>query len=171
MVVGSGFGGAVLACRLAQAGRSVLVLERGREWAVEDYPSLSGKHWIWDAERPESENGWIDLRAFRNIAVVQGAGVGGGSLIYANVSVEAEAQAFSRGWPAGLDILYLGALSPACAAEGVVDQWGEVFGHQGLLVVDGAAIPRPIGLNPARTIAAVAERMATYRLSSKGRRT
>ena len=102
-MVGSGFGGAVLACRLAEAGRSVLVLERGREWAVEDYPAVSGEHWIWDADRPENENGWIDLRAFRNIAVVQGAGVGGGSLIYANVAEEAEPHTFARGWPDGLD--------------------------------------------------------------------
>ena len=103
-VIGSGFGGAVLACRLAEAGRSVLVLERGREWAVEDYPSVSNAHWIWNVERPENENGWIDLRAFRNMAVVQGAGVGGGSLIYANVSIEAEPETFAGGWPTGLDI-------------------------------------------------------------------
>ena len=103
-VIGSGFGGAVLACRLAEAGRSVLVLERGREWAVEDYPSVSNAHWIWNVERPENENGWIDLRAFRNMAVVQGAGVGGGSLIYANVSIEAEAETFAGGWPTGLDL-------------------------------------------------------------------
>jgi len=115
VVVGSGFGGAVLACRLAEAGRSVLVLERGREWAVEDYPGVSGKHWIWDAERPERENGWIDLRAFRNIAVIQGAGVGGGSLVYANVFIEAEAQAFAAGWPTGLD---LGALRDGYARAG-----------------------------------------------------
>ena len=115
MVVGSGFGAAVLACRLAEAGRSVVVLERGREWTVEDYPSVSNKHWIWDAERPESENGWIDLRAFRNMAVVQGAGVGGGSLVYANVSIEAEAHAFASGWPTGLDA---GALREGYARAG-----------------------------------------------------
>ena len=33
VVIGSGFGGAVVACRLAAAGRSVCVLERGREWS------------------------------------------------------------------------------------------------------------------------------------------
>ena len=58
-----------------------------------------------------------------------------------------------------------GARMAETAADGVVDQWGEVFGHPGLSVVDGAAIPRPIGLNPARTIAAVAERIATHRLA------
>ena len=55
------------------------------------------------------------------------------------------------------------------AAEGVVDQWGEAFGHPGLYVVDGAAIPRPIGLNPSRTIAAVAERIAARRLAPRAR--
>ncbi|HMA13783.1 MAG TPA: FAD-dependent oxidoreductase, partial [Kiloniellaceae bacterium] len=38
VIVGSGFGGAVTACRLAAAGRKVLVLERGREWQRDDYP-------------------------------------------------------------------------------------------------------------------------------------
>jgi len=59
-----------------------------------------------------------------------------------------------------------GARMADTADEGVVDPWGEVFGHPGLFVVDGATIPRPIGLNPARTIAAVAERIATHRLAS-----
>ena len=59
-----------------------------------------------------------------------------------------------------------GARMADSAAEGVVDQRGEVFGHPGLFVVDGAAIPRPIGLNPSRTIAAVAEWIATHRLAS-----
>ena len=55
------------------------------------------------------------------------------------------------------------------AAEGVVDQWGEAFGYPGLYLVDGAAIPRPIGLNPSRTIAAVAERIAARRLTASTR--
>jgi cholesterol oxidase len=47
------------------------------------------------------------------------------------------------------------------AADGVVDHRGEVFGYSGLFVVDGAIVPRPIGVNPSRTIGALAERAAT----------
>jgi cholesterol oxidase len=47
-------------------------------------------------------------------------------------------------------------------AEGVVDHKGEVFGHKGLYVADGAIVPVPIGLNPSRTIAALAERIAEH---------
>jgi choline dehydrogenase-like flavoprotein len=39
IVVGSGFGGAVTACRLAQAGLRVLVLERGRRYEAGDFPA------------------------------------------------------------------------------------------------------------------------------------
>jgi cholesterol oxidase len=100
VIIGSGFGGAVTACRLAEAGRNVLVLERGREWRREDYPRAPDDAWIWDDERPEICNGWIDFRYFGDMTVVQGAAVGGGSLIYANISVEAEPFVFEAGWPA-----------------------------------------------------------------------
>jgi cholesterol oxidase len=44
--------------------------------------------------------------------------------------------------------------------QGVVDHRGRVFGHAGLYVADGSVIPRSIGRNPSRTIAALAERIA-----------
>jgi cholesterol oxidase len=44
--------------------------------------------------------------------------------------------------------------------EGVVDPWGEVFDYPGLYVADGSVMPGPIGVNPALTIAAVADRFA-----------
>ncbi len=99
VVIGSGFGGAVTACRLAEAGYRVLVLERGRRWEASQYPRTAWDAWIWDNYRPETKNGWIDLRIFPHMTVAQGAGVGGGSLIYANISVDAKPDTFDRGWP------------------------------------------------------------------------
>lgn len=99
VVIGSGFGGAVSACRLAQAGRKVLVLERGREWTPATYPRSDSDPWLWNQEYAHRFNGWADLRTFSDMWVVAAAGVGGGSLIYANVSVEAKPESFHRGWP------------------------------------------------------------------------
>ena len=106
IVIGSGFGGAITGCRLAEAGYRVLILERGRRWTYEEkkansFPRLTSGvgQWVWDHEHPERSSGWFDLRVFPTITVAQGAGVGGGSLVYANVSVEAPASAFEQGWP------------------------------------------------------------------------
>ena len=100
VVVGTGFGGAVTGCRLAQAGRRVLLLERGRRWRTEDYPRKLGDPWLWDADEPERHGGWLDLRIMDDMWVAQGAGVGGGSLIYANVSIDAKQSVLDSGWPA-----------------------------------------------------------------------
>ena len=45
------------------------------------------------------EQGWIDWRSWKHLSVVVGAAVGGGSLIYANVSAPAHREAFDKGWP------------------------------------------------------------------------
>ncbi len=100
IVIGSGFGGAITSCRLAEAGYRVLVLERGRRWDPKSFPRKPSDPWIWSHEQPERDNGWIDLRIFPHITVAQGAGLGGGSLIYANISVEAWPETFQIGWPA-----------------------------------------------------------------------
>ena len=99
VVVGSGFGGAVCSARLAEAGYRVLVLERGLRWRVEDFPRNHGDQWTWDDDRPVTKHGWFDIRVFPHMTVVQGAGVGGGSLVYANISVEAKPDSFTAGWP------------------------------------------------------------------------
>ena len=100
IVIGSGFGGAITACRLAERNYKVLVLERGRRWDKTTYPRAATDPWTWNPSRPETENGWLDLRTFGHIAVAQGAAVGGGSLIYANISCEAPERTFTQGWPA-----------------------------------------------------------------------
>jgi cholesterol oxidase len=99
IVVGSGFGGAVTACRLAEAGLAVLVLERGRRWDKTNFPRQPTDDWMWDHDHPERRPGWLDIRRFPNMTVAQGAGVGGGSLVYANISCEAPARTFAQGWP------------------------------------------------------------------------
>jgi cholesterol oxidase len=99
IVIGSGFGGAVTALRLAEYGHSVLVLERGRRWDKSNFPRGPEDPWLWSHTHPEAHNGWLDLRIFPNITVAQGAAVGGGSLIYANVSEEAPRASFDSGWP------------------------------------------------------------------------
>ena len=44
--------------------------------------------------------------------------------------------------------------------EGVVDEYGQVHGHEGMWIVDGSVMPGPIAANPAFTIAAFADRAA-----------
>jgi cholesterol oxidase len=99
IVIGSGFGGSVTACRLAESGARVLVLERGRRWDHTTYPRQPGDPWVWNQRRPATRNGWLDFRVFRGACVAQGAGVGGGSLIYANVQIDAPPATFAEGWP------------------------------------------------------------------------
>jgi cholesterol oxidase len=99
IVIGSGFGGAITACRAAEKGMKVLVLERGRRWSPQEYPRRPGDAWLFSAERPARQNGWLDLRFFRNMTVAQAAGVGGGSLAYSSVALEAHPSLFANGWP------------------------------------------------------------------------
>ena len=98
IIIGSGFGGAITACRLSQAGYKVLVLERGRRWDKTNFPRKPEDRWLWSHDRPEAENGWLDLRMFPGMSIASGAAVGGGSLIYANISCEAPPAVFTKGW-------------------------------------------------------------------------
>jgi len=100
IIIGSGFGGAVTACRLAENGMKVLVLERGRRWTPETYPRKPEDPWLWNQDEPEQQHGWLDLRTMDTMWVATGCGVGGGSLIYASIFVPANPSAFTQGWPA-----------------------------------------------------------------------
>ena len=84
LVIGSGFGGSVSALRLTEKGYRVGVLECGRRFADHEFPESTSdyKRYFW---RPKI--GWkgiFRLTTFKDVSVVSGCGVGGGSLGYAN---------------------------------------------------------------------------------------
>ena len=100
VIIGSGFGGAITGCRLAQAGQSVCILERGRRWAKEEFPRTTGQvaKAFWE---PRQTHGFVEYRAFKRIDVIQGCGVGGGSLHYFNVHLRTPAAILQQpAWPA-----------------------------------------------------------------------
>jgi cholesterol oxidase len=102
IVVGSGFGGGVTACRLAEAGLSVCVLERGRRFGRDDFidsPLKAPSLLFHDRLNP---GGLFDVRLMRDVTVITAAGVGGGSLVYANVQLRAPADLFDERWPAAV---------------------------------------------------------------------
>src|SRR5512133_239944 len=84
MVVGSGFGGSVSALRLVEKGYSVLVLEAGRRYADRDFAATSWRlrRYLW-APRLKLY-GIQRIHLLHNALILAGAGVGGGSLNYAN---------------------------------------------------------------------------------------
>jgi cholesterol oxidase len=96
VVIGSGYGGAVMAARLAP-GRRLAVLERGREWAPSDFPST-----VLDVLGQFRSGlipfGLFDYRLGQTMDVLVGSGLGGASLINANVVVAADRDAFNT-WP------------------------------------------------------------------------
>jgi cholesterol oxidase len=105
VVVGSGYGGGVAASRLARAGRNVAVLERGREFAVGTFPDqpLEAKAEMQITSSRGHigpENGLYDLRLGKDMHVFVGCGLGGTSLVNANVSLEPDARLWEDGrWP------------------------------------------------------------------------
>ncbi|WP_086663881.1 GMC family oxidoreductase [Lentzea kentuckyensis] len=84
VIVGSGFGGSVAALRLTEKGYRVAVLEAGRRFADDEFAKTS-----WDLRKylwaPRLKCFGIQrIHTLRNVMVLAGAGVGGGSLVYAN---------------------------------------------------------------------------------------
>jgi cholesterol oxidase len=93
VVIGSGFGGSVSAMRLARKGYSVLVLERGKRYESSDFPRTNWHvpKFLWlPALRCY---GIMGINMFKDIVVLNGSGVGGGSLVYAGVMLRPD-QAF-----------------------------------------------------------------------------
>ncbi|MEZ4413337.1 MAG: GMC family oxidoreductase [Gemmatimonadales bacterium] len=95
VIIGSGFGGSVSALRLTEKGYRVRVLERGKRFRDEDFARSN-----WNVRRalwaPALRCfGILQISPFRDIFVLHGAGVGGGSLGYANVLMAPGDEMFS----------------------------------------------------------------------------
>lgn len=132
-VVGSGFGGAVAAARLAQAGLTVAVLERGRTWKPGSFPrdTTNVDHdWLWSKDR-----GLYDIRWLDRMVGVQASGWGGGSLVYANVFARPPREVFES-WPPGYD-------------RGSLDPYYDLAAH--MLRVRPVGVDHLTGTAPPRT--------------------
>ncbi len=99
VIVGSGFGGSVSALRLSEKGYKVCVIEQGRRFRAQDYAKSN-----WDLPRylwaPFIKCFGIQrLTFFKDVLILSGSGVGGGSLVYANTLMVPSDKAFeSPAW-------------------------------------------------------------------------
>lgn len=84
IVIGSGFGGSVSAMRLAEKGYTVLVIEKGKRFRASDFPKSDWnlRKFLW---MPKIHwFGFQKLSFFKQVAILSGVGVGGGSIVYGN---------------------------------------------------------------------------------------
>lgn len=105
VVIGSGYGASIAASRLARAGQQVCVLERGKEFQPGEYPNTETKAFAeMQVDLPQkrlgSRTGLYDFHVNQDINVFVGCGLGGTSLVNANVSLKAEPRIFADPrWP------------------------------------------------------------------------
>lgn len=179
IVIGSGFGGSVAALRLVEKGYSVAMLESGRRFADDEFARTS-----WDVRKflwapAVGCLGIQRIHVLGDVIILAGAGVGGGSLVYANTLYRPRSDAFFRDrqwahitdWKAELDPYYdqasrmLGVvenptITPAdevmqkvAADMGVVDSFRRT--PVGVFFGEGAGVDSPDpyfgGAGPART--------------------
>src|SRR5450755_3415644 len=106
VVIGSGYGGAITAARLATAGLnpkpSICILERGKEWRPGVYPEAP----LDVAQTLRSDGnplGLYELLNYPDISVIKGSGLGGTSLINANVAIIPNEEVFGQfKWPSAI---------------------------------------------------------------------
>lgn len=88
VIIGSGFGGSVSAMRLTEKGYRVLVLERGKRYRAEDFPKTNWNvfNYLW---LPAARCfGIMGINLLDDIMILNGSGVGGGSLVYASTHIK-----------------------------------------------------------------------------------
>jgi cholesterol oxidase len=99
VIVGSGFGGSVSAMRLTEKGYSVLVLEKGKRFADKDFAKTNWQFWNYLWLPALRAHGILQISILKGAMILHGAGVGGGSLGYANVlEVPSEATFATPAW-------------------------------------------------------------------------
>lgn len=104
VIIGSGFGGSVSAMRLTQKGYRVLVLERGKRFGAKDFPKTNWNifNYLWlPALRCF---GFMGINLLDDILILNGSGVGGGSLVYAATLIQPKSEFFqTEEWPGDMD--------------------------------------------------------------------
>ncbi len=104
VVIGSGFGGSVSALRLAEKGYRVGVLEMGKRFRPEDFARTNWnvRKYLWMPRL--GCHGIQQITLLRDVLVFHGAGVGGGSLVYANTLLAPPDRVFADPrWPSDED--------------------------------------------------------------------
>jgi cholesterol oxidase len=106
VVVGSGYGGAITAARLANADLipklKVCILERGQEWPIGEFPDSLGDLLANSYNEVLNPLGLYEFDLHPDIGVIKGSGLGGTSLVNANVAIRPEPDVFTS-WPASLN--------------------------------------------------------------------
>ncbi len=108
VVVGSGYGAGVAASRLARMGFSVAVLERGREFAIGEFPDTLPEatqefQYVFNGIHQGKRTGLYELHYGRDMHVLVGCGLGGTSLINANVALPPDGRVWEDArWPTEL---------------------------------------------------------------------
>jgi cholesterol oxidase len=85
VIIGSGFGGSVSAMKLTEKGYSVLILEKGKRFEDKDFAKSNWQFWKYLWLPTLRAHGILQISILKGVMVLHGAGVGGGSLGYANV--------------------------------------------------------------------------------------
>ena len=105
VVVGSGYGGAITAARVTAANgkipkKSVCILERGKEWPIGSFPD-EPLGVVANTRNPLlNPLGLYEFLAFTDISIIKGSGLGGTSLVNANVAIVPDEEVFEQGaWP------------------------------------------------------------------------
>lgn len=105
LIVGSGYGGAITAARIAEAPvnpkPTVCILERGAEWNVGSFPDAPETLANALYEPTLKPRGLFEFDAYSDIAILKGSGLGGTSLVNANVAIRPDPAIFNS-WPQAL---------------------------------------------------------------------